>query len=46
MPLSVQYGNSSLMLASENGHEKVVQQLTSAGAQVDQQNVVSSTMAT
>ena len=39
---SFQYGRSSLMWASEKGHEEVVKILLSAGAQVDLQDNVSS----
>ena len=40
---SLQVGQSSLMLASENGHHEVVEVLLSAGANVDLQDEVSST---
>ena len=39
--LSLQYGQSSLMLASMNGHVEVVEMLLSKGAQVDLQDKVS-----
>lgn len=39
----LQYGEFSLILASENRHEEVVRVLLSAGAQADQQDKVSST---
>ena len=39
--LSRQYGHSSLMLASINGHVEVVEVLLSKGAQVDLQDKVS-----
>ena len=40
---SVQVGQSSLMLASQNGHNEVVKVLLSAGAKVDLQDQVSTT---
>ena len=40
---SHQNGRSSLMRASENGHEEVVRMLLSAGANVDLQDEVSIT---
>ena len=41
---SLQGGQSSMMRASENGHEEVVRILLSAGANVDLQDLVSSTI--
>ena len=38
---SLQVGQSSLMLAFQNGHHEVVKVLLSAGAKVDLQDVVS-----
>ena len=43
MFLSPQYGLSSLMFASQNGHNKVVLSLLIADANVDLQNKVSTT---
>ena len=39
----LQDGQSSLMLASRNGHHEVVEVLSSAGANVDLQDEVSTT---
>ena len=40
---SLQYGTSSLMESCYNGHAEVVRILVSAGAHVNDQNMVSST---
>ena len=40
---SPQHGRSSLLFASQNGHNEVVRILLSAGAKLDLQNTVSTT---